>query len=453
LGGQRRFSAIPDQKVVIMFVGYKFTKHHEKCLREQVITADQPGPVLRDFRVLLDFLGSKGVESTGKYNLLPLKFIGELDGRLSRPLKLKLKRPQLRSHPYLQGLNLLLRASGLSRVEGVGSKARLVLDPAMLAQWDQLNPTEQYFNLLEAWLRFGRSDMVGERGHGGELLLTPCLQTWQFLPKEGSQFDPKKPEEVYVFGVGREYYLLALMDLFGLLKVEQPARPVTPWSPAGVYRVPFGDAVCNRLGSEIPSPWRDVFRQMEEQDDTEQDDAEQNDAEQEEGALEMPRFGAWQPMFQPFFPEWRENLKFPRLELREGVYIFRVSMDDFRVSPGEVWRLIAVPGDATLDDLVNLVLRSVKFDDEHLYRLTYRDRLGSNVSALHPAMDEGPWADQILIGTLPMEPGQTMQLLYDFGDSWRFTIKLERIDPDVKKKTPRILESHGKAPEQYPNWD
>ena len=141
------------------------------------------------------------------------------------------------------------------------------------------------------------------------------------------------------------------------------------------------------------------------------------------------------------------------LELREGTYIFRVSMDDFRVSPGEVWRLIAVPADATLDDLVNLVLRSVKFDDDHLYELTYRDRLGSNVSALHPAMDEGPWADQILIGTLPMEPGQTMQLLYDFGDSWRFTIKLERIDPDVKKKTPRILESHGKAPEQYPNWD
>ena len=93
-----------------------------------------------------------------------MKFIGELDRRLSRPLHLELKRPQLRSHPYLQGLNLLLRASGLSRVEGTGAKARLVLDPAMRMQWDQLNPTEQYFNLLEAWLRFGRAEMVGETG-------------------------------------------------------------------------------------------------------------------------------------------------------------------------------------------------------------------------------------------------------------------------------------------------
>ena len=97
----------------------KLTKAQEQCFRDQAITNDQPGPVLRDFQVLLDFLGSEGVEASGKYNLLPIKFIEELDGRLSRPLHLDLKRPQLKSHPYLQGLNLLLRASGLSRVEGV----------------------------------------------------------------------------------------------------------------------------------------------------------------------------------------------------------------------------------------------------------------------------------------------------------------------------------------------
>ncbi|HKI17274.1 MAG TPA: hypothetical protein VKA15_05320, partial [Isosphaeraceae bacterium] len=153
--------------------GYKFTETHETCLREQVITADQPGPILRDFRVLLDFLGPKGVATAGKYNLLPLKFIKDLDSCLSQPLHLEMKRPQLRSHPYLQGLNLLLRATGLSRVEGVGSKARLVLDPTMMGQWDQLNPTEQYFNLMEAWLRFGRGEMVGERGGARDRLLVP----------------------------------------------------------------------------------------------------------------------------------------------------------------------------------------------------------------------------------------------------------------------------------------
>src|SRR5207302_7201473 len=100
------------------------------------------------------------------------------------------------------------------------------------------------------------------------------------------------------------------------------------------------------------------------------------------------------------------------------------------------------------------VLRSLKFDHDHLYKLTYRDRLGTKAVAHHPWMDEGPWADEIAIGTLPLEPGETMELLYDFGDSWRFTLKLERVEPPgAKVKAPSILERHGKAPAQYPDWD
>ena len=80
--------------------------------------------------------------------------------------------------------------------------------------------------------------------------------------------------------------------------------------------------------------------------------------------------------------------------------------------------------------------------------------LGAKVSANSPWTDEGPWADQITIGSLPLEPGQEMKLTYDFGDNWQFKVKLERIEAaDPKSKKPRILESHGKAPEQYPSWD
>src|ERR1700722_19336263 len=111
----------------------KLTEAQEQCLRDQTITADQPGRILRDFGMLLDFLRPGPVETAGKYNLLPIKFLGELDSRLSHPLHLKLQRPQLRSHPYLQRLNLLLRASGLSLIKGSGAKARMVLDPDMIA--------------------------------------------------------------------------------------------------------------------------------------------------------------------------------------------------------------------------------------------------------------------------------------------------------------------------------
>jgi hypothetical protein len=412
---------------------YKLTREHERTLRDHVISSDRPGPVLHDFQMVLDFLkGHGGVEAAGKYNLLPIKYIDELDSGLSRPLELKMQRPQLRSHPYLQGLHLLLRASGLVRVEGAGAQARLVVDPAMGAQWEHLNPTEQYFNLLEAWLRFGREEMVGNDERPSGRLLWLCMQACQYLAKDGRRFDVSKPHEVYDPAVSRRFYLLALMDLFGLLQVERPRQSPTPWCPAAIFHVPFGDAVCAVLASRTERPWEDELLQ--------------SDDEREENELPRSCFGAWQPLFQPYFPEWGQNLEFPAIEPREGTFVFRVTV-------GDVWRLIALPADDTLDDLVDLILRSVNFDDDHLYKITYRDRIGAGISVYHPGMNEDPSADQIPIGTLPLEPGQTMTLLYDFGDNWEFDVKLERVEPrDAKKKAARIVKRNGKSPEQYSSW-
>jgi Plasmid pRiA4b ORF-3-like protein len=124
------------------------------------------------------------------------------------------------------------------------------------------------------------------------------------------------------------------------------------------------------------------------------------------------------------------------------------------VALGDVWRRIAIPAEATLDDLVNSILKSVGFDDDHLYEFAYRDRFGATVRVEHPDSHEGPWTDEVRVGDLPLEPGQMMTLTYDFGDEWQFEVRLERIEPPGSKiKVARILERHGKAPEQYPEWD
>jgi hypothetical protein len=467
----------------------EFTEADEKCLRDQVITADQPGPVLHDFQIVLDYVGSEGVEAGGKYNLLPIKCIPELDPLLSRPLKLELKRPQLKSHPYLQGLNLLLRASGLSRVEGKGDKARLVLDQEMLAQWDQLNPTEQYFQLLEAWLRFGRGEMVGETRGRSDGLIFKCLMAWQLLREKRWKANLKeKPENLYVPGFYRDLYLLALMDLFGILKVTHAPKPVTPWIPAAIQTTPFGDALFawflksedGEEGKEeerdeaaapailpfgrfllepIPDPelegdWEDEEWEGDEEDEDEageEENAPEGDGEEQFiEDLDEFQFGEWQPLFQPFFPEWRNNLKFPEIPPREGTFVFRVNLGK------NVWRRIAMPDNATLDDLAYAILDSVDFDDdEHLYEFTYRNRFGGKSSVSHPYMDEGPWGDRVRLATFPLELGQTMEFLFDFGDSWEFDVTLEKIEPPGGKskiKKPKILEKHGKAPRQYPDW-
>ena len=118
-----------------------FTPAHEQALRSQAIDATHPGAVLHDFGVVLDYIGAEGgVPAGGKYNLLPLEAIPVLDERLARPLRLDLKRPQLRSHPYLQGLHLLGRASGLLAVLPTALTTRIVAlaFAGQLAAADQL---------------------------------------------------------------------------------------------------------------------------------------------------------------------------------------------------------------------------------------------------------------------------------------------------------------------------
>jgi hypothetical protein len=386
--------------------------------------------------MLLDFLKPEGAEAGGQYNLLAIKLIEELDSRLSRPLHLKLKRPQLRSHPYLQGLNLLLRASGLSRVEGAGAKARLVLDPEMLVQWDQLNPTEQYFNLLEAWLLFGTPEMVGERGGALSSMLFDCMQSWRFLPESDKRSKKEPPREFHFYG--RDLYKLALMELFGLAAVEHPRKPVTPWAPANAWRTPFGGAVFTSLFD-----WQFGISRAE--DRVDEDDEEADD---EEEGQDFPALGAWQPIFQPYFPEWQKNLEVVVPEAVEGIFIFRVSLGK------DMWRRIAMPAEDTLDDLAGWILRSVNFDSDHLYEFILRNHMGAGIRISHPETGDGSGTDQIQVGELFLEPGQSMQFHYDFGDDWRFDVKLERIEPpDAKIKAPRILEKHGKSPKQYPNSD
>src|SRR5262249_27310685 len=163
----------------------------------------------------------------------------------------------------------------------------------------------------------------------------------------------------------------------------------------------------------------------------------------------VPAFGQLQPLFRPYFPAWQNNLVIGSSARNpEGVYVWKVTF-----ARRKAWRLIATNHDHTLDDLLYAILRAIDFDDDHLYEFRYRDPLGREIAALDPRAEDGMPADEVTLGSLPLKVGDSMALTYDFGDDWRFDVKLERIDPPGSvKKLPKALESHGKAPEQYPDW-
>lgn len=106
--------------------------------------------------------------------------------------------------------------------------------------------------------------------------------------------------------------------------------------------------------------------------------------------------------------------------------------------------------------MANTLLDAFAFDHDHLYQFSYQDRHGGRIEIYHPAM-EGEFfhakADEVQIGELPLYPGMRIDFLFDFGDNWEFAITVEDSNNAPSIDKPTLLESHGEAPAQYPDFD
>ncbi|WP_427157243.1 hypothetical protein ACQFX9_17380 [Aliinostoc sp. HNIBRCY26] len=138
------------------------TEDKKQILQQQSISQNSPGKILRDFQPVLEFLQPDGVEVSSTYHQFSLKYLQQLNSRLSYPIETNLKRPHQKSYPYIHGLYFVLRASGLSQVITQGKKTKLILNEQRLKIWQGFNPTEQYFTLLESWLLWGEGELLGE---------------------------------------------------------------------------------------------------------------------------------------------------------------------------------------------------------------------------------------------------------------------------------------------------
>lgn len=408
----------------------KWTDDHERTLRSLEIGEHGPGTILHDFEVLLAFVRERDLPVSKTYQLLPIKVLPEIDARLARPIKLGLKRPNLKSYPHIQGLYLLLRASGLGRIDGTPSKPVLVIDPAVYDSWTSLNPTERYFTLLETWLLRGQPEIVGERASGFHFIgnyFWECASLLDVAEGEGLAIgEDNRAEWYYRYRPG--LYGVALLELFGFLSVVHgPPQEGEGWQMERVTSTPPGTALFALLGKEMFSHFATIL-------------------ELEKDPLES--FGALQPVVQPYAPAWQHNLSVPAWAFRKGVHVFKVSLGR------DLWRRIAIPGDLTLDDLAEAIIGAFEFTYDHLYHFSYRNRFGVETLINHAVIEEGPWTSETRVGDVPRQEGQSMTYLYDFGDWWEFDVTLERVEPpDPAPPAPTILDARGEAPEQYPSRD
>jgi len=121
----------------------------------------------------------------------------------------------------------------------------------------------------------------------------------------------------------------------------------------------------------------------------------------------------------------------------------KVTLDD--VEP-KVVRRIEVPIDIKLDRLHLTLQAALGWTNSHLYEIRARDvRWGLP----DPDWPDGPLDARKarLVDALGDGGTKTLRYLYDFGDGWEHTIKIERVmapEPDVAY--PRLIEAAGRCP-------
>lgn len=403
------------------------TQQHRSFLKTLEITETQPGPVLHDIGVLLEMMQTAPLDLTATYRLSRTQ-LDDINERLHQPIQVALKRPQQKSYPPILGLYLLLRASGLTQVDETGKRPKMFIVKNVYEQWQDLNLVERFGHLLETWLLRGHLEMVG----AGDSSILPrilprnlehIIRFYADIPEDGLRVAGDRNVEEWLY-MDPEWHNLGLMLEFGWIRVEDSEpEPGAGWKIERIYRTDVGDAMIAMLISDFFSDLDSLFKLSDSNGTT---------------------FGVFQSTFKLYFPEWNQTLTLEQEAFQEGTFTFKVSL-------GKVWRRIEIGAQNTLEELAWAILSAFKFDRDHLYEFTYRDRFGATERVSHPYMDTPPFTSEVLVGDVPLSKGQSMTFLFDFGDNWKFHVKLEQIDLMHTEKDVRVIEEHGDPPEQYPN--
>lgn len=404
-----------------------------QLLTDQVISYEGPGTLLRDVQILIDSIGTNGVPTQSHRGNLPSSLLAELNARFSDPLEILLKRPLLRDYPNVAGVYVLLRVMNLVGV----NTARVWVNAERLAVWNELNPTERYFALLDAWLFEADGQVLGG---GRQREVDGFSRSVRFLVETLSSRWKSFDEGIHKYGFlggGVSPWNVQLMVRLGLIEVV----------PAPLEgRNPHGGSHGWLLGNGRRSPWGEALTWAI----WEQLGAEAKKNLSLNWPFKAPEREVVQRAFQNFFPEYQNLFAAPPAPVQPGVYVFKVGFHP-RYAPASIWRELAVPNGTSLYELGNHVLKAFKFrDDEHLHEFRYRDRTGREQVYFHPELEEGPYSDEISVGETDLPKKQTMEFLFDYGTTWKFRLRLERVEPpDSKLKKPKVIASAGVAPKQY----
>ena len=133
-------------------------------------------------------------------------------------------------------------------------------------------------------------------------------------------------------------------------------------------------------------------------------------------------------------------------------YTFKVS---YRRDPN-LWRTVELTTSQTLRELHAIILDAFDFDYDHLYSFFMSGKAWDKSSEYAGHPEGGERGVSVPLSSLHLRPRQTFLYLYDYGDQHEFDVQLVGVRQAAdapKGRYPKIIETHGKPPAQYGNWD
>ncbi|MHA6482144.1 IS1096 element passenger TnpR family protein [Paenibacillus sp. strain BS8-2] len=136
--------------------------------------------------------------------------------------------------------------------------------------------------------------------------------------------------------------------------------------------------------------------------------------------------------------------------------IHKITLTDWNGAVrGKPYRKIAVQENASLYDLAAAALSAFDFDRDHAFgfydnlKNWTRSEEGYELFADMGDKMNFPGVKKAKVSTVFHTPKQKMLLLFDYGDEWRFIVQYLEDGELRGMKLPVLLDSKGKAPDQY----
>lgn len=415
---------------------------------------------INDFEIFCSYLEEKKPKLTNAREELGKKDCYSVNAMLTKPREMDGPKYLQPSYPTINLFFHIVIEAGLFTIEYCKNDSLYLIPSPKLEKYRSLNPFSRYMFLFKMyWAQLDYDGLMYTKLAFEELSKAePGVRIFADIEDFDNGYDRTNP--IYMLFVGAGLVLHHLRD-FGFWEYEEAHFPNFRVSKKDIYikavtPTSLGIAMINVCRSRLCEIYNEQW---------DEGHIEMNWRDEHIGPI-IYKLGIKRPLpktnkepfekaFETIFPDNAiDSSIIGVLESEEknkaagNTYVFKVSFNR------SVWRRIKLSSAHTLQHLHKAIQNAFDFDEDHLYAF-FMDGKPWSQNAYWDKLDgQKPSADRAVIGKLGLAKGQRFLYLFDFGDEWRFNVKLEEIqDSKTPPKKATVIEKKGEAPEQYPDWE